>query len=185
VRYRLNKIDLTKAPVNYDFASNWDSCIVPVLFRPDVQDAIEEGVNGYIDVVESDKMSDTSGSYCYSLYKQKTAPASYSTSSYYSRTVSRLCEIEMTKLKKEKKIPAEYLTLKQRHSHAKDPCVMDDLAKQIYDMKFDIILAHVRSWDNIKTQLLSYVLLYACHWYNPSFMLTLAKIVEPGAMSWT
>lgn len=40
-------------------------------------------------------------------------------------------------------------------------------------------VAHLHEWDNIKHRLDTYYLSGACHWFGPTVMLTLARMVEP------
>jgi hypothetical protein len=132
---------------NYDFGKNWETVIVPLLDRKDVQKAIKKGVNEYLSNNGTSKIR----------YKQKTIPASYSSKDGYSllmniyeviiynremgASISKGCTLSQAKLRKIK----HYLTPEVQNK-----------------------------------QLQSYVLSGGYHWWNPTFGLTLAKLIFPN-----
>ena len=85
-------------------------------------------------------------------------------------------EILLKQLRKEMKLPKEYLQLERKVKKAEDDD--DEYWIELMDMK-DEILKPYFSWDNIKEDLETYYLSGSCHWANRTYGLALARLVEP------
>lgn len=153
-------------PINFDFGQHWDTKVKPHLDNPKVLRAIRKGVNDYLDNWENNTKK----------YKKNTPPANYSSNDYYYMLTERQEDILMEKLRQEGKLPQEYLDLE--HGDANDSDDEDDGIKW-FEMREEI-LAPYFTWKEIKYRLETYYLSGGCHWYAPTFELTLARLVEPN-----
>ena len=157
-------------PINYDFGKNWDTKVKPFLEHPKIKKAIVKGVNSYLSIFPNNHK-----------YKKNTPPAQYSSKDWYVTIRDRQEEIIMEKLRTSNQLSKEFLDFEAKIQEHGDYCIGDDDENDpqtLYDMQQEI-LAPYFSWDKIKYDILSYCLSGSCHWWSPTFELTLAKLVEP------
>lgn len=153
-------------PINYDFGKHWKDNIVLVLDHPKVQSAIRKGVNEYLSIFPTKKK-----------YLQYTAPADYSSKDGYMMITDRQRKKMLKMLRMKSLLPKKFLTLEKKVRESEDDD--DDLWIKLEEMK-DKILEPYFSWDKIKNNLETYYLSGSCHWWAPTFELTLAKLVMPN-----
>ncbi len=142
-------------PQNYDFGAHWATQIVPHLDSPAMQCAVRECADSYLATFPDSERE----------YKPNTPLACYSSCDYYYMIMNRKEELFLQSAE----LPPRYLALQQ---HDEDDEEMWELHDQIVEP--------VHAWSNIKHALESYYLLRACHWFAPTVMLTLARLVEPA-----
>ena len=147
-------------PMNYDFGSNWNTKIKPFLDHPQIKQALRNGINGYLSLFPTRER-----------YKVNTCPANYSSKDGYAMLMMRKDENLLEELRKANRLPQKYLALERQ---------MDDDGGELFMRMQNKILRPYRQWDQIKYDLESYYLSGACHHYNPTFGLTLARLVEPA-----
>ena len=159
-----------KYPINYDFGKNWTSKIVPFLKHEKILKAIKEGVNDYLSMFPA----------CEEKYKKNTAPACYSSMDWYDCILmDRKREIKFKQLSKLNVLPKKYLLLEEKAKKIDtDTSEGENLWIKLMEMK-DEILEPYFSWENIWRNPESYILAGSCHYYAPTFELTLAQLVEP------
>lgn len=148
-------------PINYDFGKHWNSKIKQHLDNPKILNAIRKGVNMHA-AYESD------------FYKKNTPPAQYSYRDHYDSLMTRKEEKLIKQLRKENKLPTEYLEMERKMRE------MDDDDYEELDKLGEKILEPYMSWNVIRYNLESYYLLGGCHEWAPTFELTLARLVEPN-----
>lgn len=153
-------------PINFDFGQHWDTKIKPLLDDPRVKRAITKGVNGYLNNWDNNTKK----------YKNNTAPAGYSSKDGYWMLMDRQRDLKMEQLHREDKLPQEYLDLEYEWEEDDDDD--DTIFFELMDMKQEILKPYF-SWKEIKYKLETYYLSGSCHWYAPTFELTLAKLIEP------
>lgn len=155
-------------PINYDFSANWTTKIKPLLDNAEVQKALTKGINKYLANFPSKNK-----------YKKNTCPANYSSKDGYAMLMDRKREELMKKLKDTNQLPKKYLNLEKKLEKA-DPEYddVDNIGYELMVMENKIMKPYF-TWDKIKYDLESYYLSGSCHFYNPTFCLTLARLVEP------
>lgn len=151
-------------PINFDFGQHWESKIKPHLDDPRVKRAYRRGVNNYLNNWENNIKK----------YKRNTAPANYSSKDYYCMLRDRQEDIIIDQLRQEGNLPKKYLDLE----HGNDDDDDDDNSDKWFEMREKILKPYF-TWDKIKYKLETYYLSGGCHWYAPTFELTLARLVEP------
>ena len=152
--------------MNYDFGANWDSKIKPLLDNPKVLRSITLGVNRYLAQFPTKER-----------YKKNTCPATYSSLDYYCCTLMDRKRDELfDRLRKTGELPREFLELEMEYHNCEDDD--DDIITAYHEMREDILEPYF-TWDKIKYDAESYYLCGSCHWWAPTFELTLAKLVEP------
>ena len=147
--------------MNYDCKTNWNDVVLPLLSMPSIKKSIKKGITKFINDGQSDE-----------LYDSKKCPASYSSNdSWY------------THLEDFKEKLTNTLT---ETGFLKQPPIIDD------DIEFDECLEclqYEKYKDEAlepfikhheKTSLRAYQLFGACHWWNPTFSLALAKLIYPN-----
>jgi hypothetical protein len=165
-----------QGPCNYDFGAYWETEIVPHLDNPKIQKAIRDGVNWYLKESRQPHLR----------YKKNTAPASYSSRDGYARLIMGRREDQLEDdLRKRGKLPLYFTRAEKKFvdAHEENSPILsekewDKIEDDIGDAR-DRLTAHLYKWDNIKYNLETYFFCGACHWYNPTFCLTLARLVEP------
>ncbi len=155
-----------KYPQNYDFGNNWKSKIVPHLDDPKIKKAIKDGINSYLRNFPK----------CTKTYSNTRSPASYSSKDGYDTLMTRKKERLIETLKADGLVPKEYIKLEKQIESLEDDD--DDLMNELSAMEEEILEPYF-VWNEIKYDLESYYLSGSCHWWAPTFELTLAKIVEP------
>lgn len=153
--------------MNYDFKTNWVERVLPVLKTKPIQNAIKRGIKRYLrdcDINET--------------YERTKLPYYYATGDYHSQLHMRDDEkleadlIEKCILQKDPNMPA-----------GNDDCDFDEYqesenASKYQEYKDNIMNPYIK--ERIDNQYQSYQCFGACHWYNPTFGLTLARIVLPN-----
>lgn len=150
----------TSFPVNYDFGAKWNN-VKPFLEHPDVLKAIANGVNRYCAAFPH-----------VTVYKPNTPMGKYSSCDHYVMLMDRKKENLLAELRRKNELPERYVEL----SAKQETTVSEDL--ECVRLREEITKP-LRDWQNIKHDIESYVMLRACHWVAPTFMLTLARLVEP------
>ena len=151
-------------PMNYDFGFNWNTKIKPHLDNPDLNAAIRSGVNGYLSCFPTRQR-----------YKVNTAAASYSSKDGYAMLMDHRDEVLIEQLRRDNKLPKKYLDLERK---VNSPFGNESSCYALMRMQQQILRPYT-CWDAIKYDPETYYLSGACHWYNPTFCLTLARLVEP------
>jgi hypothetical protein len=159
-------------PVNYDFGKHWNTKIVPLLDHPAIKKAIKAGVNSYLLSVPTREK-----------YQRDTPPARYATADWYDSLMMRKRDHLLEKLRQEGKLPAEYLVLEDLVKIQKPEEDDGEQGLQLLELQARILEPYT-GWDAIKHDIESYCLFRGCHWYNPTFCLTLARLAEPHE-AWT
>ena len=154
-------------PKNYDFASHWKTKVVPFLEHPEVLKSIVKGVNGYL----------RSFPECKERYKKNTPPAKYSSGDWYCCTLMERKRDELLEqLRDENKLSKSFLKREEICATSYEP---DIETSNKYLRSLEYALRPYMNWNVIKYDIESYVLYGSCHWVNPTFGLTLARLVEP------
>ena len=155
-------------PTNYNFNENWYDIIVPLLNTKKVKNAIKKGILGYRNNFSDVKLKSYQNIYDNSVFLTKnSSPSDYST-----RSTEHQMEWEnklIDKLEKSGFIkPFEF---------EEDNEDIDDEYEKYRDYLEPILEPYVNNYK--KTHMDSYCLWGGCHWWNPTFCLTLAKLVLP------
>jgi hypothetical protein len=155
--------------MNYDFKANWNDILLPLLELPNVKKSIKEGIINYIN--DGNCSEDT-------IYDVNKCPAFYERgdgwSIYIDDYEENLCEklVATGILKQDKNIP-----LTNDNGEIDDYLETDNFEK--YEKyKNKIINPFIKFHE--KTSLRAYQMFGACHWWNPTFSLTLAKLIYPN-----
>ena len=148
-------------PINYDFNANWAIKIKPLLDTIEIKKSLTKGINKYLANFPSKNR-----------YKKNTCPANYSSKDGYARLMQRKEEELMQKLRDTEQLPKKYLNLEKKLEMDDD-----DIGYNLMIMEQKIVKPYF-TWDKIKYDLESYYVSGACHFYNPTFGLVLARLVE-------
>ena len=143
--------------MNYDFKTNWDDVILPLLSHPLIKKSIKKGITNFIKDGQSFEEK----------YDCNKCPAEYSSNDGWSTYIVEFEDNLANKL-----IKTGFIK--------EDPIFEDDdCESQEYDEYKDKILEPFIKHHK-KTSLRAYQMFGACHWWNPTFCLTLAKIIYPN-----
>lgn len=154
--------------MNYDFEANWNDIILPLLTLPEVKRSIKKGIKDFLKSDERVK----------DIYDCSKCPASYQTSdgwyTYITDYEERLAEklLKTGILKIDKNLP------KEEDDEDIDSYFDTKLAREYEKYKNEVLKPFVKYHE--KTSLRAYQIFGACHWWNPTFSLTLAKIIYPN-----
>ena len=153
--------------MNYDFKANWNDVILPLLSLPKVKKSIKTGIISYIN--DGNCFKDT-------IYNHDKCPASYQRGDGWAVYVLEYEEKLIEKL-------LETGILKKDENEPSDNDEMDEYyCSENFDLhenyKNEIIKPFIKHHE--KTSLRAYQMFGACHWWNPTFGLTLAKIIYPN-----
>jgi hypothetical protein len=148
--------------MNYDFKANWNDVILPLLSLPNVKKSIKKGITSYIE--DGNCYKDT-------IYDCNKCPASY------GRGDGWLIYMDEYEEKLTEKLCATGF-LKQNENVSHDDDDDDDLDDEYINYKNKTIQPFIE--HHTKTCLRAYQMFGACHWWNPTFCLTLAKIIYPN-----
>ena len=164
---------------NYNFKENWYNIIVPLLNTPKVKNAIKKGILGYMNNSLNnnvkfksyknifDHLNNIQGN-CY--LNINSSPSDYS-----SRCTEHQTEFEENLIDKLEKDGI----LKKDDFVYTDDDEANDINYEKYRKYLEPILEpYINNYK--KTHIDSYCLWGGCHWWNPTFCLTLANIVMPN-----
>lgn len=149
--------------MNYDFKANWNDVVLPLLYHPHVKKSVKKGITNFIK--DGQSYADT--------YNSKKCPASYSSNDGWMIYIDKFKEqltnkfLETGFLKK----PPPFGT-----SEDEDGATSEYLEYEKY--KEDILEPFIKHHE--KTSLRAYQIFGACHWWNPTFSLALAKLIYPN-----
>ena len=154
--------------MNYDFKSNWNDIVLPLLDLPIVKKSIKKGITDYIN-----------DGNCYDeiTYDSNQCPANYERGDGWD------CYIDEYKEKLIEKLIATGM-LKEDKNEPKDEEDFDEYFNgsdkyEEYCIYVDKVLNPFLKYHE-KTSLRAYQMFGACHWWNPTFCLTLAKLIYPN-----
>lgn len=150
--------------MNYDFKANWNDIVVPLLKLPKVKRSLKNGIIKFLD--ETDTIYKYSSTQC---------PASFMRTDVWS-VCNELYEEKIT----EKLLQTGYL---KRDTN--EPQNEDDFDEYTESKQYQAYLDYKENalrpfMKHHETSLEAYQLFGACHWYNPTFGLTLAKLIYPN-----
>lgn len=154
--------------MNYDFMTNWADKILPVLKTKPIQNAIKRGITKYLRNCDSKQK-----------YDCKELPCHYSRGDSICDLYDKADELitaELIKngiLQTDINVPIEY-----DEEFEYDEYWQSELAEEYREYKNKIIEPYVTAY--IEKQYEAYQCFGACHWYNPTFGLALAKIILPN-----
>lgn len=140
--------------MNYNFHANWKDTIVPLLQRADVRDSMEFGVKAFL--INQGKDPDQANG----IKEGKYLPCDFMNSACMyefdlCNEILKTMDIEV-------------------------PNDMDSDEEEAFrDAIWDNEVVP-RAREHMKTAIEAYQMWGACHWWNPSFGLTLAKIILPN-----
>jgi len=155
--------------MNYDFKANWNDVILPLLSLPKVKQSVKKGIISYIN--DGNCFEDT-------IYNPDKCPAFYERGDGWAVYIDEY-EEKLT----EKLLETGFLKKDENEPLTNNNGEIDDyFDTQNYDKylnyKNDIIRPFIKHHE--KTSLRGYQMFGACHWWNPTFGLTLAKIIYPN-----
>lgn len=154
--------------MNYDFQTNWDSMILPVLSLPQIKKSIKKGIKKFIPF-----------SYKGLKYSSKLPPAHYGRSDAWSMHMDEFKERLMVRLltdgilQPDPNIPSPDAEAEDLDDYFNE----DPRAEEYETYKEKVMEPYIRHHE--KTSLQAYQMFFACHWWNPTFGLTLAQTVCP------
>jgi len=171
-------------PNNYNFKENWYEVIVPLLNIPKVKNAIKKGILGYMNnEINPDvdfKSYQNIYDYLNNIHGNCNLNKNSSPSDYSSRSSDREMDWEN-----------ELIDTLERHNMIKhfpwDNYDDEKKSKTNPELEYEeyredylnpILEPFINNYK--KTHMDSYCLWGGCHWWNPTFCLTLAKIVMPN-----
>ena len=155
--------------INYNFEENWYDIIVPLLDTPKVKNAIKRGILDYMNESLNptvkfksyqniyDYLNNIHGKY---YLTKNSAPSDYS-----SLCTEHQCEWETNLVEK---LENDGMNIQFNY----------DETSQDNEKYRNVLEPYVKHYK--KTHMDSYCLWGGCHWWNPTFGLTLAKIVMPN-----
>lgn len=157
--------------MNYDFKSNWNDVVVPLLSLPKVKRSIKCGIIKFIK---------SGNSYKGAIYDKNLCPAEYSKGDSWMMYIENF----------ENNLTEKLLSTGQLKDDINqiDPDEYDMYAcydpryKEYITYKNKILEPFIK--HHKKNCLRAYQMFHACHWWNPTFSLTLAKIIYPNEI-WT
>lgn len=155
----------SKFPVNYDFGKEWARVLRPLVKHPSVQAAIEQGVTQLIDAGES---------WHDAKYAPDKPPATYVRIHSYDQLLCEMDNLLLARLRAEDKLPEALLQLVEEDEGEYD----NDRSDRLCAMQQRALDEHKR-YEPME-QLEAYVPFSACHWWNPTFGLALARLAVPG-----
>ena len=147
--------------MNYDFKENWDDVILPLLSHPSIKKSIKKGINSFLKEFDIE-----------SEYNQNKCPAEYSTNDSWINYIDDY----------EEKLIDKFL----KTGFIKECPIFED-GVELYECpqyveyenyKDKIINPFIE--HHKKTSLRAYQIFGACHWWNPTFGLSLAKLIYPN-----
>lgn len=149
--------------MNYDFGANWNDVVLPlVLHNGLVKKAMKRGIVNYLKHFDIKHMK----------YSPIRPPAYYISNDSWDTYMGEFEEKLVEKLIKTGFLPEQPLLKEDEEFEDSEEC-------QKYEaMKKEAIEPFVRHHE--KTCMKAYQMFGCCHWWNPSFGLTLAKKIFPN-----
>ncbi len=148
--------------MNYDFKTNWNDIILPLLSHPSIKQSIKKGINNFI----------KDGKSYIKEYDSKKCPAEYSSNDGWFTYIEDYKESLSNKL-------IETGFLKQSPIIEEDDDLYENPEYIEYENYKETILEPFIKYHE-KTSLRAYQIFGACHWWNPTFSLSLAKLIHPN-----
>lgn len=156
-------------PINYDFGANWKKKIVPHLDTLDLRMSIREGIRDYLDQFPKS----------FDRYCPQTVPASYSSRDLYARLMDKKRRLLLKELRDAEELPKEFLDMEEFVQELLDDGEENhEMFWYLEDMKGEL-LAPYFYWPKLRYNLESYFVSGACHSWNSTFGVTLARLVCP------
>lgn len=152
--------------MNYNFKENWYDIVLPLLQHPSIKKNIKKGITNFIKDCNS----------YYKEYDSKICPAQYSSNDSWITYIEDFEEQLTTKL-------IETGFLNQSPIFA-DDIDMDECPEYLEYEKYKENILEPFIKHHQKTALRAYQIFGACHWWNPTFGLALAKLIYPNE-KWT
>jgi hypothetical protein len=154
--------------MNYDFKANWNDIIIPLLGLPSMKKSIKKGIISYINDGNCGEDIEYDSNNCPASYGRGDGWAQYM-NEYEEKLVEKLLKTGI--LKKDENEPLNEEDLDEYFNGS------DNFIKYT-NYKNQIIKPFIQYHEN--TCLRAYQMIGACHWWNPTFSLTLAKLVYPN-----
>jgi hypothetical protein len=143
--------------MNYDFKTNWNDVILPLLSHQLIKKSIKKGITNFIKDGQSFEEK----------YDCNKCPAEYSSNDGWFTYIVEFEDNLANKLMKTGFIKEEPI-------FEEDDCESEEY-EEYKDKILEPFVKHHK-----KTSLRAYQMFGACHWWNPTFCLTLAKIIYPN-----
>jgi hypothetical protein len=149
--------------MNYDFKSNWFDIVVPLLSLPKVKESIKKGITKWIN---------SQNCYIGTVYDASKCPASYGRGDGWAMHMNEYED----KLRQKLRLTG-YLKpyIEDTFDGKEDP---DAIYWKHYEAEISQMEPFVKSYEQIALR--AYQMFGACHWWNPTFCLTLARIIYPN-----
>ena len=146
--------------MNYDFKANWDYVILPLLSNLSIKKSIKKGITKFIKECELNEE-----------YNCKKCPAEYTTNDGWVTYIEDYKETLANKL-----IETGFLKQSPIIDDDEDPFENPEYLE--YENYKETILEPFIKHHKL-TSLRAYQIFGACHWWNPTFCLSLAKLIYP------
>lgn len=153
--------------MNYDFKENWNDIILPLLSLSKVKESIKKGITNYIKNGNCLQGTNYETNECPAFYQRGDGWYEY-ISDYEEKLTEKLLDTGI--LKKDENKP-------YGPDESDDYYYSEDY-EDYENYKNDIMEPFIKYHKN--TCLRAYQMFGACHWWNPTFCLTLAKIIYPN-----
>jgi hypothetical protein len=152
--------------MNYDFKTNWIN-VLPFLKTKKIQNAIKQSINKYL---RASNINET--------YDKNKLPYHYCL-----RVTDYFCKLHDEDEKLEAELLEKGILQKDLNEPTGDDDDMDEYwesenAEKYREYKDNIMKPYIKDREEKMYQ--SYQCFGSCHWYNPTFGLTLAKMVLPN-----
>lgn len=148
--------------MNYDFKENWNDIIVPLLKHPSVKKSVKKGLNKFIKDGQSYE----------TVYDSKKCPASYCSNDGWVMHIDNFKE-ELT----DKLLETGFL---RQPPIVEEDIEFDECPEYLEYEKYRDKLLEPFIEHYEQTSLRAYQVFGACHWWNPTFSLALAKLIYPN-----
>jgi hypothetical protein len=156
--------------MNYDFKSNWMTVISPLLELSIVKESIENGITDFIN---------SGNAWSHKIkYDNTRCPASYGRSDWWHCHVLDDFRDKKSVELVEKGILLSYKDFCKKNNYDIEGDGYEDAYIQEYfDYKAEVFIPYIKEFE--RTDYRSHLVFSACHWWNPTFCLTLAKLIYP------
>ena len=161
--------------MNYNFKANWDQFIIPHLENPKLLRAIRRGVNAYLDNENKTER-----------YTNSRAPASYMSLDCFYNELEDVKEQYFYEQKENGLLDERLVKLEQQidiyiqQNGENDDDELSNLYEQVFEIENEIFDNEYKfTKPSLKNNIISYQFYSACHWWNSTFGITLARIVQP------